>query len=223
MIDARVVVDVLSFTDDVQAVECRIRARGRDVDRQVVADEPAAQVETAVAKTAVSLHFEVQACGLAVFLAAHIDAHHLDRRIFAEPEIHEDVGVMFVIPGRAVIFEQAQLDAGIDPEIDANLRHARAARGAVRHQQPQGLVSRKVGRYVDFDAVLEEGGIQIGEAIVTWRVVVDRQRVHRHAGKPVDGGQRVDAPAVRDNKPVRVDLADNPPNARLVVARFVVA
>ena len=78
VIDARVVVDMLAVADEVQATELAAAARLRDVDSNVVANQPAAEVEGGVAECGVTANGGSEMAGLAVFITAVLDADQVD-------------------------------------------------------------------------------------------------------------------------------------------------
>ena len=125
MIDARVVVDMLTVAHEVQAAELTAAARMRDVDGYVVAHQSAAEVECGVTEICVTTNGDGEMAGLAMAEAAILQADQVNLCAILNRQVDDGIGE---VPGGAARFvknDDVGVAVGCCFDVNTNLRHAR--------------------------------------------------------------------------------------------------
>ena len=94
MVNARVIVDVLAFACQVQAVKRNFGAGICNIDRNIVADQPATQVETGGVEARILANQDVCAARLQVIARSILDSYMARRRRVTDDYRNNRIGVL---------------------------------------------------------------------------------------------------------------------------------
>ncbi len=163
MIDARMVVDMLSIADEVQAAEVRFSARLRDIDNEIIPDEPSAEVERGVTKPRVLPEADGEMARLVVPLVPVLDADVVGSRAIGHRQVDDGIGIEVRLSLGHLVFDKAGNASGRDIDVDANLGHAVVA-GFVAYMDAERPLQCHILAYRDVQSIVEQRDIEIAQA-----------------------------------------------------------
>ncbi len=208
VIHAGVIVDVLASVGEVKAVQRDGGAGPADVRRDVVANQPAAEVDGGMLETRVAREGHVQAPDLVVLAGAFLDPQPAQAGTRREGDVDEHVRELRVRADGSVHFDDR--GPGVRAGIDHDVRQADRirVRRIVEHEDAEGPFEHRAGREAHGERVAPQRRVEERECVGVRQC---RRHFGRRARRDARLCQRLERggldPAIRDDDPMGIDRA----------------